>query len=167
MLTIVDAYVGARRETGPRFSPARSRVPLAGAMTSRELALRRFIMGAFAATGAPPAIPDRPALRALAEEHVVVLEDGTGGGGGRQIRMAHPFASHREGARVDADDRTWWGNCAWDGLGIVAALGLTDATVTAQGIAVQVRAGRIAAPETALFHIAVPARHWWVDIGFT
>ena len=163
MLTIVDAHVGARRETGPRFSPARSRVPFAGAMTSRELALRRAIMAAFAATGEPPATRDGPALQALADEHVVVLEDGAGG---RRIHMAHPFAAHREGARVDAGDRTWWGNCAWDGLGIVAALGLPDATVTAQGITVQVRAGRIAS-ETALFHVAVPARDWWADIGFT
>jgi hypothetical protein len=129
-------------------------------MTERELALRHTIMAAFAATGAPPATPDEPALHALAEEHVVVL------GEGAAIHMAHPFAGHREGARVEAEERTWWGNCAWDGLGIVAALELMNATVTAQGIAVHVREGRVVG-ENAVFHVAVPAREWWVDIGFT
>ncbi len=129
-------------------------------MTGAELALRRTIMEAFARTGAPPpAIEDRATLERLAERHVVVLDqDGT-------IRMAHPFAAHTEGTRVDAGGRTWWGNCAWDGLGIVAALGLRDATVTSSGITVGVRDG--VAHGDAVFHVLVPARDWWADVGFT
>ena len=129
-------------------------------MTGEQLALRAGIFRAFAATGAPPAVPDTPDLRALAERHVLVLDDG-----GR-IVMAHPFAGHTEGARVDANGRTWWGNCAWDGFGIVHALGLADATVTAQGIAVRVLAG---VPEAtgAVFDVAVPAARWWEDIAHT
>jgi len=125
-----------------------------------QLALRAEIFRAFAATGAPPALPDSPELRALAERHVVVL-----GGDGR-IRMAHPFAAHTAGARVDAAGRTWWGNCAWDGFGIVHALRLADATVYAQGIEVAVRDG---VPEAtrATFHVAVPAARWWDDIAHT
>ena len=115
-------------------------------MTDRELALRAEIMRAFAATGAPPAAPDRPELRGLAERHVVVLDERG------SVRMAHPFAAHRDGARVDADGRTWWGNCAWDAYGIVAALGLRNAAID---------------PDGTLFHVAVPAREWWADIGFT
>ena len=121
-------------------------------MTERELALRREIFEAFARTGAPPGLPDSPELRALAERHVVVLDDD-----GR-IVMAHPFAAHRDGARVDAGGRTWWGSCAWDGYGIVAALGLTGATITSGGV--------VAGPG-AVFHVAVPAARWWDDIGFT
>jgi hypothetical protein len=132
-------------------------------LTGRELALRRAIMTSFAATGAPPAIPDEPALRTLAEHHVIVLHERADG---PYVHMAHPFAGHQEGARVDAGGRTWWGNCAWDGLGIVAALGLADATVTANGIVVQVSDGQVPDDET-VFHVAVPAREWWVDIGFT
>ncbi len=136
-------------------------------MTDRELALRRRIFEAFAATGAPPpdvvAAPggaDAETLRALAARHVVVLdEDG-------RVRMAHPFAAHHERARVTSGARTWWGNCAWDGLGIVAALGLDDADVTADGVTLHVRGGELLEPETRL-HVAVPARHWWDDIGFT
>jgi hypothetical protein len=115
-------------------------------VTERELALRRRIMESFAATGAPPAVDDKATLRALAAQHVVVLDAGQG------ILMAHPFAAHRDGTRVDAGGRTWWGNCAWDAYGIVAALRLENATI---------------APDGTLFHVAVPARDWWADIGFT
>jgi hypothetical protein len=98
-------------------------------------------------------------LRALAERHVVVLRDD-----GR-ILMAHPFAAHREGTRVVSGDREWWGNCPWDAFGIVAALGLEDATVDDHGLEIRVRGGR--AQGEAVFHVAVPARAWWDDIGFT
>jgi hypothetical protein len=125
-----------------------------------QLDLRRTVFEAFAATGAPPDLSDSPDLRALAERHVVVLDDGA------RIRMAHPFAAHHEGARVEAQGGTWWGNCAWDGFGIVHALGLPEATVTAQGITVRVRDGS-PEPTNAVFAVAVPAAHWWDDIGHT
>jgi len=112
------------------------------------------VMLAFARTGAPPPAAglDRDLLERLADRHVVVLGDDG------EIRMAHPFAAHREGARVDAGGRAWWGNCAWDGFGIAAALGLRDATITANGVQ--------AAPG-AVFHVAVPAARWWDDIAHT
>jgi hypothetical protein len=116
-------------------------------VTDRELALRRRIMASFARTGAPPRdIEDIATLRALAAQHVVVL------GGADDILMAHPFAAHREGTRVTAHGRTWWGNCAWDAYGIVAALNLENAAIE---------------PDGAIFHVGVPARDWWADIGFT
>jgi hypothetical protein len=124
-------------------------------MDERELALRREVMEAFARTGRPPEVPDGPLLRGLAARHVVVLDDA-----GR-IVMAHPFAREPGGARVEAvDGRAWWGNCAWDGLGIRAALGLApdEAVVTSGGVR---------AEPGVLFHVAVPARAWWDDIGFT
>jgi Alkylmercury lyase len=125
-----------------------------------DLALAREIYAAFAATGTPPpAAAGDERLRALAERHVVVLGDD-----GR-ILMAHPFAAHRGGARVRSGARVWWGNCAWDALGIVAALGLDEATVDDGRTRLDVRGGR--AHGDALFHVAVPARAWWDDIGFT
>jgi len=124
------------------------------------LDLRAEIFRGFAETGAPPAVTDSSELRALAERHVVVLDDDA------RIRMAHPFAAHRDGARVDAQGGTWWGNCAWDGFGIVHALGLPDATVTGQGITVSVRDGT-PEPTDTVFVVTVPAAHWWDDIGHT
>ena len=122
-------------------------------MTGEELALRARIFDAFARTGAPPPVDDSPTLRSLAEQHVVVL-DGEGA-----VRMAHPFSVERDGAtRVEARGRVWFGTCAWDGLGIVAALRLEDAVVESGGVTVD---------EAAFFHVAVPARHWWDDIEHT
>jgi hypothetical protein len=123
-------------------------------MTARE------VYAHFALTGGPPPDGDAAALRALAERHLVVL-DGAG-----RIRMAHPFAAHDEGTRVDAGGRTWWGNCAWDGLGIVAALGLDDAYVTSGEVTLHVRDGELT-DTSPVFHVAVPAARWWDDIAFT
>jgi hypothetical protein len=121
-----------------------------------DLKLRRAIFESFAATGAPG---DHDDVSSLAEQHVVAL------GGDGKIWMAHPFAAHTDGARVDAGGRTWWGNCAWDALGIVAALGLESATITAQDITLHAREGVVEGD--AVFHVLVPAARWWDDIGFT
>jgi hypothetical protein len=120
-------------------------------MDAHDLALRRTIFTAFAETGAPPELDDPASLQRLADAHVIVLDQ-------HGIRAAHPFATHHDGARVQAQGRTWWGNCAWDALGIVAALELEDATITAQGLTLNEAGG---------FHVLVPAAHWWDDIGFT
>ncbi|HEX6022076.1 MAG TPA: organomercurial lyase [Solirubrobacter sp.] len=119
-------------------------------------ALRRRIFESFAATGQPG---EHEGLEELAEQHIVVLDDD-----GR-ILMAHPFAAHTNGARVRSGDREWWGNCAWDAFGIIAALGLRRATVTAQGITLTVDGDRI--DGDAVFGVLVPAAHWWDDIAYT
>lgn len=130
-------------------------------MNNAELELRRTIFESFVDAGAPPSVADDDTLESLAEQHVVVLEPGT-----RRIVMAHPFAAAPAGdALVDAGDRSWFGNCAWDGLGIVAALGRREATVTSNGVSVRVVHGKVA--DEALFHVAVPARSWWDDIAYT
>ena len=123
-------------------------------MNDPELELRHRIMVAFARTGGPPAAApgERPVLEALAERHVVVLDERGA------VRMAHPFAAHRSGASVTGGGRTWWGNCAWDAFGIAAALGLEDPVVEDDGL----RAG-----PGVVFHVEVPAARWWEDIAFT
>jgi hypothetical protein len=123
-------------------------------VNQEQLALRRAIFEAFAATGAPPELPDTPDLRALADAHMVVLDEDA------RIVMAHPFAAHHRGARVDAGGRTWWGNCAWDGFGIAHALDVAeDATITADG--------HTAGEPGIEFEVAVPAARWWDDIAHT
>jgi hypothetical protein len=126
---------------------------MVGIVTEGQLALRRRIFEAFAATAAPPELPDSPDLRALEAAHVVVLDEAA------RIVMAHPFAAHEGGARVVAGGRTWWGNCAWDGYGIVHALGLGEATIAAQGLTTE--------EPGVQFEVAVPAARWWDDIAHT
>jgi Alkylmercury lyase len=131
-------------------------------MTPEALELRRRIFTAFAATGGPPPLAgEDPALvDELVAAHVIVLgDDGA-------VRMAHPFAGHHEGARLEAVGGPWWGNCAWDALGIAAAVGRREGRIVdASGIEVRLRGG---APQgDAVFHVAVPAAEWWSDIGHT
>jgi len=59
-------------------------------------------------------------LRELHDAHAIVLT-----GEGDAIRMAHPFSAWPMNFVVSApeDDRLWWGGCAWDSFGIVAAMG--------------------------------------------
>jgi hypothetical protein len=123
-------------------------------VTGPERELRRRIFEAFARTGSPPALgaADRPALEALAERHVVVLDDAG------ELLVAHPFAAHRDGASATDGERTWWGNCAWDAFGIAAALGLAEPRIEDHGV--------VASPG-AVFEVAVPAARWWEDIAHT
>jgi hypothetical protein len=58
------------------------------------------------------------------------------------------------------------GGCAWDGLGIVAALDLPDADVASNGVVLRVRHGTLL-DRDVLFHVAVPAARWWEDIADT
>ena len=127
-------------------------------MTDSELELRRLIMLSFAETGEPPEVEDSATLAELERRHVVVVRDG-------RILMAHPFAAHRHGTRVESEGHVWWGNCAWDGLGIVAALGLREAVVMSGDVALGIHDGRLV--DEAVFEVGVPARHWWDDIEFT
>ena len=124
-------------------------------MEDGDLRLRRAIFEAFA-SGSP--LPEAD-LSSLAAQHVVALDERGA------LLMAHPFANHTDGARVHSGGRTWWGNCAWDAFGIVAALRLREATVTAQDLTLRVHDDRVEGD--AVFHVLVPAAHWWDDIAFT
>ena len=111
-------------------------------------------MRAFAETGAPPpAAGFDPSVLDALEAQRVVVRDRLG-----RIRMAHPFAAHDEGATVTSDGRSWRANCAWDAYGIVAALDLQQPAIQQRGV--------VAGPDV-VFHVEVPAAHWWDDIGFT
>src|SRR3954454_10497446 len=94
-------------------------------MDEPDLALRRELFTAFL-NGEP--LPEAD-YGSLAAQHVVALDDEG------NVLMAHPFATHTDGARVDAHGRTWWGSCASDAFGIVEALDLWSSTTAAQRIA--------------------------------
>lgn len=107
------------------------------------------------------------AYRQLHDRHVVVLEPGSPD----RLRMANPFSAVPTSFRVTIDERSWWGNCVWDGLGIIAALGGNGVLATTCPDCGQPEAVVIADSEvrhgSGLAYIGVPARSWWDNIIFT
>ena len=84
--------------------------------------------------------------------------------------MANPFSAVPTAYRVHAAGRWWYGNCAWDALGICAALGTDGRVETScpdcgEAISFDVR-DRRPDDERLLFHCLVPASRWWDDIVF-
>lgn len=106
------------------------------------------------------------AWRALHDAHALVLNPATA-----ELRMANPFSAVPTAYRVDAGGRWWYANCAWDALGICAALHADGEIETScpdcgAPLALAVRDRRVEDADL-LFHCLVPARHWWDDIVFT
>ena len=140
--------------------------------------VRLYVFREAAATGQvpqPPQIsralgrsePDvRVALHALATGKVLILAPNDG-----NIWAANPFCAVPSGFRVSAAGNRYWGICIWDALGIAAALG-ADAAISAScgdcgaRMTLEVRDGRLTRDE-GVIHFAVPAHHWWDNIGFT
>jgi hypothetical protein len=132
---------------------------------SDDLELLRRILHGFAANGAAPADCDPAALRRLHDDHRLVLTD-TG-----RIRMAHPFAGVATDVRVIAGSGQWYANCAWDGLGVLAALG-RDGIVVSHCPDCGDEAGFIVSGGAmedceAVVNFQVPAASWWDDIVLT
>ncbi len=139
--------------------------------------VRLFVYRFFLDEGRPPVPPEistalvRPvedveaSLRRLADAHVLVLAPGT-----PYVWMANPLSAIPTPFPVEVAGRTWFGNCIWDALGLVAMLGRDGDVRTwcpdcAQPLSVAVRDGSAAGE--GILHFAVPARRWWEDIGFT
>ncbi|MCP4204672.1 MAG: hypothetical protein GY769_22415 [bacterium] len=114
----------------------------------------------------------REGYRRLNASRVLVLEDD-----GVSIRMAPPFSGvetqHKVTVAGQAGEagKNYYANCAWDSLGVVAALS-TDGEVESQcgqslePIRLRVRDGELSG-DSCVAHYAVPAAHWWDDIVYT
>lgn len=89
----------------------------------------------------------------------------------RQIAMALPFSATHTPYRVRVGGLQYFANCAWDSLGIPAAM-QQDAEIRCDGFAgadalrLEVRDGRVLGDDVHMGFV-VPARKWWDDIGFT
>ncbi len=132
----------------------------------------------FAATGRGPS-PEEVARRVdsnvesvadayarLREQRVLVLETD-----GVSIRMAPPFSGVPTQHHVEAGGLEYFGVCAWDALGVLAALhkpGIVHSHCAESGeplhLAVDLSGP---GPSEWLFHCLVPAARWWDDIVFT
>ena len=147
-------------------------------MDERDLRIRNHLYARFVDLGRAPTFDElgdelglgrseiEASLRRLHEARAVVLErDGTA------LRMLNPFSVVETPYRVEAEGRTWFGNCAWDSFGILAALGADGRVETTcpdcdEPVAVKVR-GESPAPDDYVVHILVPAPRWWDDIVFS
>ena len=90
---------------------------------------------------------------------------------GSSIRMAPPFSGVPTQHIVEADGVQYFANCAWDALGVPAALhkpGKIYSRCEQSGEPFHLNVG-LRGPETSdwLFHCLVPAAKWWDDIVFT
>ena len=107
------------------------------------------------------------AFQGLAQKRLLVLEPGDPA----RIRMAPPFAGVETPFRVLVQDKIYYANCAWDSLGIPAALHM-DALIeasdayTGEPITLEVRDAR-PVHQPCVIHFAVPAARWWEDILYT
>jgi hypothetical protein len=86
--------------------------------------------------------------------------------------MLHPFSAVPTPHRVVSAGRSWYANCAWDALGIPAALHADGDVESAcadcgEPVRLTVRDGELVGGADLLVHFVVPARRWWDDIGFT
>jgi len=143
-----------------------------------ELRVKLAIYEHFAAVGRRPSVVDvasrvgvdlpevRQMLGRLRSQRILVLE-----ADGESIRMAPPFSGVPTQHRVTSNGVWYHANCAWDALGIAAALhqpaivhSRCEQSLEPLELAVS---NRGPAASEWLFHCVVPAAQWWDDIVFT
>jgi hypothetical protein len=139
-------------------------------------AIRAHVFSRFAAEGRAPSPAELAqeleldaaevlgGLRELHDAHALVL---TAAGDG--IRMAHPFSAWPMGFVLSEGDRFWWGGCAWDSFGIMAALGRpleVSTACPACGATLRYSAPP-EAPAGLVVRLPRPAAEWWDDVVAT
>lgn len=140
--------------------------------------IRVFVYRHFAETTRPPDVGETAsrfgltheeaasAYEGLHQRHALYLKPGT-----HEVLMANPFSGVETPFRVRADGRTYFANCAWDSLGIPAALHI-DAEIEAacaqsgEPIRLRVVDQQIQHPDV-LVHFLIPFRAWYDDLAFT
>jgi len=132
----------------------------------------------FAETGRRPEVADvaersgvSPAqvvasFQSLRAQRLLLLEPE-----GRAIRMAPPFSGVPTQHLVESGGIDYFANCAWDALGIPAALhkaARVGSRCEHSHEPLDLAVG-VDGPETSdwLFHCLVPAAKWWDDLVFT
>jgi hypothetical protein len=146
-------------------------------MTPLDLAVRNATFGLFVELGRASTVDEvaaatgegraevEAAWRRLHDAHALVLDQAGA------LRMANPFSAVETPHRVETAGKTWFANCGWDAFGIGAALGI-DSTIhttcpdCGEPIDMDVHDGR-PSDVGPVWHVLVPARDWWNDIGFT
>jgi hypothetical protein len=151
--------------------------------------VRHFVYQNFANTTQPPSVEETAKhfeitneeasdlYRELYNRHAFFLDLET-----LKIRMANPFSGIPTDFKVTVDGKTYFANCAWDMLGIPAALH-TDAEIEAvctesnKIVQIEIKNNKIAqaavlggedaASSDLLVHFPLPFARWYDDLVFT
>ena len=149
--------------------------------------VRHFVYNHFADTTQAPSVKDTAThfnisneeagelYRELHNRHAFFLEPAT-----MTIRMANPFSGIPTEFKVRSNNKTYSANCAWDMLGVPAALH-SDAVIEAvctesnDSVRLEIRNGKITQDITAkeggwsslLVHFPLPFARWYDDLTFT
>ena len=140
--------------------------------------VRAQIYDHIVATGRPPTVAEAAAVAGISpaeaeaafawldEHHALVLDrDGV------TIRIANPFSGVPTGFRVHAGGQSYWANCAWDAVGIPAALhqdATIDATLSDDGSRVEIVVERgVLRHQGELVHFPLPFAAWYDDLIHT
>jgi hypothetical protein len=140
--------------------------------------IRHFVYQHFADTTLPPSVADTSAhfnisteeasgyYKELHNRHAFFLDLET-----LTVRMANPFSGIPTDFKVHANGSTYFANCAWDMLGIPAALH-TDAVINTvctesnEAVQLEVKDGQITNHQL-LVHFPLPFSRWYDDLVFT
>ena len=110
------------------------------------------------------------AFSELAAAHMLVVQPGSG-----EVLMANPLSAVPTPFVVETSGpdgaRSWYGNCIWDALGVIAMLQgdgrvLASCGCCGERMTVSVNRGEAVCDPSGLVHFALPARQWWNDIVF-
>lgn len=140
--------------------------------------VRPFVYNHFADTNHPPSVDETAHhfnisteeasefYKELHNRHSFFLKPNT-----LTIRMANPFSGIPTDFKVHANGKTYFANCAWDMLGIPAALHC-DAVINAvftesnEAIQLEVKDGKVTNGEL-LVHFPLAFSRWYDDLIFT
>jgi len=140
--------------------------------------IRHFIYSHLVDTTLPPSVDETARhfnisiketgalYKELADHHAIFLEPET-----LTVRMAWPFSGTPTDFKVHANGKTYFANCAWDMLGIPAALH-SDATIEAvctesnETVQLQIKNGQVS-DSSPLVHFLLPFSRWYDDLVFT
>jgi hypothetical protein len=143
-----------------------------------DLQVKLAVYRHFAETGRAPAVAEtaraagitakeaRDAYARLFARRLLVIEPD-----GESIRMAPPFSGVPTPHRARVGEREYFANCAWDALGVPAALHRPGTVLSSCGHSGEPLRLEVSAsgpgPSGWLFHCAVPAARWWQDVVYT
>jgi hypothetical protein len=141
--------------------------------------LRVFVYDHLVATGRAPSLTEigqalgsdpadaRARLAAMRIGKTILPHPTTG-----ELWMAGPFSAVPTTSTVSDGVTTWWANCIWDMFGVAVIVGhkLTGRTICGDcGETLTIDCDPVAspAPSDAIAHFLLPAREWYVDVGYT